>query len=142
MPSLFLSYNKGREVVDLKAQTKRLLICLAVPLAVGGIAALLTGGGMDAFEALQKPPLSPPGWLFPVVWTALYLLMGIASYLALNSGKPEVEIHRAMIIYAVQLAFNFIWPLLLLLLIRFLLTAICSRCLLSTRKSAYCASGM
>ena len=60
---------------------KPLLICLAVPLAVGGLSALLTGGGMDFYETVSKPPLSPPGWLFPVVWTALYLLMGYSSYL-------------------------------------------------------------
>lgn len=96
----------------MKVKTKQLLLCLAIPLAVGGIAALLTGGGMDTFETLSKPPLSPPGWLFPVAWTALYLLMGLASYLALNAGKPKLLTDRAIWLYAVQLAFNFVWPVL------------------------------
>jgi len=96
----------------LKINKKLLIICLVIPLAVGGLAALLTGGGMDTFETLSKPPLSPPGWLFPVVWTILYLLMGVASYLVLTSGKPQQNIRTALILYGAQLAVNFLWPIL------------------------------
>ena len=53
---------------------------------------------------VNKPPLSPPGWLFPVVWTILYVLMGIASYLVLTSGKPDDIALKA---YGIQLAVNF-----------------------------------
>lgn len=102
----------NREVFDLKINKKLLIICLVIPLAVGGIAALLTGGGMDTFASLNQPPLSPPGWLFPVVWTILYILMGIASYLVLVSGKPQEDINRALALYGIQLAFNFLWPIL------------------------------
>ena len=55
---------------------KPLLIALAIPLAVGGLAALLSGG-MDTYKVLNQPPLSPPGWIFPIVWTILYLLMAM-----------------------------------------------------------------
>ena len=99
-----------REVFCLKFNTKLLILCLVIPLAVGGIAALLTGSGMDAFETLNQPPLSPPGWLFPVVWTILYILMGIASYLVLTSGKSQESIRRALVLYGIQLALNFLWP--------------------------------
>jgi len=101
-----------REVFCLKINKKLLIICLVIPLAVGGIAALLTGGGMDTFETLNQPPLSPPGWLFPVVWTILYILMGIASYLVLTSGKSQESIRRTLVMYGIQLAFNFLWPIL------------------------------
>jgi len=101
-----------REVFCLKINKKLLIICLVFPLAVGGIAALLTGGGMDTFETLNQPPLSPPGWLFPVVWTILYILMGIASYLVLTSGKSQESIRRTLVMYGIQLAFNFLWPIL------------------------------
>ena len=94
----------------MKINKKLLIICLVIPLAVGGIAALLTGGGMDTFETLDKPPLSPPGWLFPVAWTILYVLMGIASYLVYTSGASPLPVRRAIMLYAVQLAFNFLWP--------------------------------
>ena len=95
----------------MKINKKLLIICLVIPLAVGGVAALLTGGGMDTFETLNQPPLSPPGWLFPVVWTILYILMGIASYLVLTSGKSHESIRRALVLYGIQLAFNFLWPI-------------------------------
>ena len=100
-----------REVFCLKINKKLFIICLVIPLAVGGIAALLTGGGMDTFETLNQPPLSPPGWLFPVAWTLLYLLMGLASYLAMESRGPQEIIRRSIALYALQLLFNFLWPI-------------------------------
>ena len=76
-----------------------------------GAAGLLTMNSMEAFEALNQPPLSPPGWLFPVVWTVLYVLMGIASYLVSVSDAPHEEKARALWTYGIQLAFNFLWPI-------------------------------
>ena len=95
----------------MKIQLKKLLISLAIPLAVGGLAALLSGG-MDSYRQLDQPPLSPPGWLFPIVWTALYLLMGYASYLIWTSDtNPEYK-RRALLFYFIQLGLNFLWPIL------------------------------
>lgn len=93
----------------MKIQWKALILCLALPLAVGSLSALLTQNSREAFEALNKPALAPPGWLFPVVWTILYLLMGIASYLVLTSEKPN---DTALNLYGVQLVFNFFWSIL------------------------------
>ena len=95
----------------MKLDWKKLLICLAIPLAVGGLAALLTGGGMGAYADFNQPPLSPPGWLFPIVWTILYLLMGYASYRVLTSSAAPEKIRNALILYGAQLAVNFLWPL-------------------------------
>ena len=95
----------------MKINWKKLLLCLALPLAVGGLAALLSGG-MDLYKELDRPPLSPPGWVFPVVWSALYLLMGYASYRVLESGAEPAKIRKAWILYGLQLAANFLWPLL------------------------------
>ena len=94
----------------MKIHWKLLVLCIVIPLAVGALASLLTGGGMEVFESVNKPPLSPPAWLFPVVWTILYILMGISSYLVLTSGAEENEISKAMTIYGYQLAVNFLWP--------------------------------
>lgn len=91
---------------------KALIICLLIPLAVGGLAAWLTMGSMAQFAALAQPLLSPPGWVFPVVWTILYLLMGWASFLIWKSGAPQAAKKRALGLYGVQLAVNFVWPLL------------------------------
>ena len=60
---------------------------------------------------MNQPPLSPPGWLFPVVWTILYLLMGYASYRVATSGADSGKIRRALTLYGAQLAVNFLWPL-------------------------------
>ena len=95
----------------MKINWKKLLICLAIPLAAGGLGALLSGG-MSDYGAMVKPPLSPPGWVFPVVWSILYLVMGYASYWVLESDAPKAEIKKALILYGLQLLANFIWPLL------------------------------
>ena len=89
---------------------KRLLfICIAIPLIVGGVSALLTKNSMEMFEILKKPPLSPPGWLFPVVWTILYTLMGISSYLVIVSDAERDDKTDALRLYGYQLVVNFLW---------------------------------
>lgn len=87
-----------------------LVICIAIPLLVGGVASLITGGGMSAFTMLDQPPLSPPAILFPIVWTILYILMGISSYLILTSKADEETKKDALFIYGAQLLVNFLWP--------------------------------
>lgn len=84
---------------------------LAIPLAVGGLAAYLTQDGMKAFRSVPQPPLSPPSWLFPVVWTILYLMMGAASYLVWSSGASRPRRDRALTVYGLSLAANFLWPI-------------------------------
>jgi len=100
------------EVIFLNSKRRQMLICIAIPLAVGGVSAWLSRGSMNVFAALDKPPLSPPGWLFPVVWTILYVLMGLASYLVLVSPKPRRTVSEALRLYGIQLVVNFLWPLL------------------------------
>lgn len=92
----------------MKKQWKTLIFCIAVPLAVGGLSALLTRNSMQTFDSINKPRLAPPGWLFPVAWTILYILMGIASYLVITSRKPNGS---ALITYGLQLIFNFFWSI-------------------------------
>ncbi len=83
-----------------------LIIAIAIPLAVGGLSTLLSGGTKANFE---KPPLSPPDWLFPVVWTILYVMIGIASYLIYK--KSEYKFNDALKSYCYQLFVNFCWPI-------------------------------
>ena len=90
---------------------KSLVISIAIPLAVGGLAAFITMGSMQDFEALNKPPLSPPGWLFPVVWTLLYILMGVSAYLVLESKAATTDKKSALKLYFLQLGFNFFWSI-------------------------------
>lgn len=89
---------------------KKFLLCLAIPLGVGGVSALLTSGNMQLFEEINKPPLSPPGWLFPVVWTILYISMGVALYLVVMAKDTKNNL-PAYISFGVQLFFNFFWSI-------------------------------
>lgn len=86
-----------------------MVICIAIPLVVGFVSSMLTRSAMTAYNGMKQPPLSPPAWLFPIAWTILYVLMGIASYLIYRSTSEYSSI--AMIIYAVQLIMNFFWSL-------------------------------
>ena len=95
----------------MKIKWKQLLISIAIPLAVGALSALLSRNGMAEFADLNKPALSPPAWLFPVVWTLLYTLMGIASYLVFTSGASSDKIQKALTVYGVQLGVNFFWSI-------------------------------
>lgn len=87
---------------------KPCMICLTIPLAAGGISALLAGDSLRQFQLLRRPPLSPPGWVFPVVWTVLYLLMGFASYLIWEKRTGN---RAALTGYGLQLLANVLWPL-------------------------------
>lgn len=93
----------------MKIMWKTLGVCIGIPLVTGALSALISGGGMADFAALEKPPLSPPGWLFPVVWTVLYILMGVASYLVVSAGAGQKETESALKAYGLQLFFNFWW---------------------------------
>ena len=93
----------------MKFNWKTLTLFILIPLAVGGASALFTMDSMMNFASVSKPPLSPPGWLFPVVWTALYTLMGIASYLVYASDAPAEQKNKALWLYGIQLVVNFFW---------------------------------
>ncbi len=99
------------EVVLLKIKWKELIICIIIPLAVGGLSAVISGNAMAEFGNLKQPPLSPPAVLFPIVWTVLYILMGIASYLVLTSESDKKLKQVSLTIYGIQLAFNFLWSI-------------------------------
>lgn len=110
---LTAAYTLGIGGDHIKIQWKILFIAIAIPLAVGALSALLTRESMTTFDLLVKPPLSPPPWLFPVVWTILYTLMGAASCLVFVSEEASMEeIRQALSVYALQLFFNFFWSIL------------------------------
>jgi tryptophan-rich sensory protein len=86
----------------------------ALALLVGGLSSVITQGEMEAFSALRQPPLSPPGWVFPVAWTILYLLMGVGMAIVWRGSDGERR-RRSVTIWSIQLAANFLWPLLFFL---------------------------
>lgn len=92
-----------------RLNVKKLLISIGIALGVGVLSALLTMNSMEKYGSVNQPPLSPPAWLFPIVWTILFTLMGISSYIISQSESPYKT--RALAIYGIQLAVNFFWPL-------------------------------
>ncbi len=88
------------------------LIGILIPLAVGGLSALLTSGNMMLYGEIVQPPLAPPPILFPIVWTVLYVLMGIGSArVYLKKEAMPKEVTSALKTYVLQLGFNFFWSL-------------------------------
>ena len=80
---------------------------ILIPVLIGGIVGIITSRFMD-YSNLQKPFLSPPGIAFPIVWTILYILMGI-SYGILESNKLNDK--ETDFIYYFQLAVNALWSI-------------------------------
>ena len=96
----------------MKKKLKSFIISIIIPLSVGIISALLTRGNMNIYEEIITPPLSPPSFLFPVVWTALYILMGIsAAMIYTDSIASERQKDRALYTYTASLVVNFFWSI-------------------------------
>lgn len=91
---------------------------IALCLGVGALAAFLTKDNMNIYEDIVSPPLSPPMWLFPVVWTVLYILMGISAAIVYREYKSVPGV------FYTQLAVNFLWSLIFFNLRMFLLSSI------------------
>ena len=85
---------------------KPYLISIVIALAAGGIGGFITYRGLPAYEVLVKPPLTPPFWLFPIVWCILYILMGISAAMVWKSSK---QWNYALSVYATQLVVNVLW---------------------------------
>ncbi len=98
---------KESRLVEKIRKYKTYIISIAIALGVGILGGIITSLGMPEFTQLDQPPLSPPPFIFPIVWTILYVLMGIgAARIYIKSGK---KLSKELLIYAVQLFFNFFW---------------------------------
>ena len=86
------------------------IIFLLIPLAAGALSALFTGNMSGSYASFTKPSFAPPGILFPIIWTILYLLMGVSSYIVAQSEHPDKLL--ALRTYFIQLFFNFMWSIL------------------------------
>ncbi|MBQ1947599.1 MAG: tryptophan-rich sensory protein [Clostridia bacterium] len=87
---------------------KPYVIYIGISLGVGALAAFLTKDSMDIYESINTPPLTPPGWLFPVVWSILYVLMGIG---AARVSKLRLPQNNALFVFFLQLGINFFWSI-------------------------------
>ena len=103
-------------------KAKPYVFSILLALTVGGLSALSTANNMNIYDKITMPPLSPPGWLFPVVWTILFILMGISAALIFVSDSAQKE--SALFVYAVSLALNFTWSILFFNMQAFILSFI------------------
>lgn len=87
------------------------ILFIAIALAAGGLSALLSGGGMEELQNLNQPALAPPGAVFPVVWTVLFVLMGISAGLVWTRSGDGPR-NSAIGAWTLQLFFNFGWSIL------------------------------
>lgn len=94
-------------------KAKPYIISILLALGVGGLSALLTARNQDLYIEIITPPLAPPGWLFPAVWTVLYVLMGISAAMIYTdkNSTPEARC-EALFPYAISLLVNFFWSIL------------------------------
>ncbi|MBO5105632.1 MAG: tryptophan-rich sensory protein [Clostridia bacterium] len=101
---------------------KKLLLYVGLTFVFGVIGALLGGGTEQIYASLNKPTLSPPGIVFPIVWSILYLLMGLSAYFLSNVRNSEIS--DLLKLYWIQLILNALWPLVFWRLQAFWLAAV------------------
>ena len=90
---------------------KRIIYSL-LPIVGGTLVGLIISGYMN-YGDMVKPPLSPPSYIFPIVWTILYILMGISYFIATKDNGNDKELNQ---IYILQLLVNFFWPIIFFVL--------------------------
>lgn len=88
---------------------KKLLADIIITFIIGNIFSVFATGSMKKFVNLKKPILSPPGIIFPIVWSILFILMGISLYIIKNSN--DLDKNKAVFVYFTQLIINALWTL-------------------------------
>ncbi len=102
-------------------KVKPYIFSILISLGVGIVSSLLTMDNMRIYSEVNTPPLSPPSILFPIVWTILFVLMGISAAMIYTSDNASAgEKKKALYVYAVSLFFNFTWSLIFFNLRKFL----------------------
>lgn len=91
---------------------KPYILSVLIALGTGALSAFLIRDNLNIYDSLNKPAFSPPAFLFPIVWTILYVLMGISSArIWLQRGSHSYEVMDSLLAYALQLILNFFWPI-------------------------------
>ena len=80
---------------------------ILIPVILGSIVGFIISGFID-YNSLIKPPFAPPSILFPIIWTILYVLMGLSYGILDSNNLVDYDIN---FIYYLQLIFNLLWPI-------------------------------
>ena len=106
-------FNKTKKLWNkIKPYILPYLVAIAIPMTVGIISATLTKDSMAVYGELKSPPLSPPGVVFPIIWTILFLFMGISSAMIYIDREKNLESAKSGFAwYALSLILNFSWSI-------------------------------
>jgi len=100
------TFKDGIEL--LKREWKSAAAGAVICLLVGYISSLLSGN-FDMYGEIMLPPFAPPQWVFPIVWTVLYILIGASAALLMKSMCQSQDKDRATLLFITMLLFNFLW---------------------------------
>lgn len=114
----------GDVCMNVIKQLKPYLVSILIALAVGALGGIVTSNGMPNYEQIIKPALTPPSIVFPIVWTILYILMGISAAMVWKQASSKQR-GFALIIYALQLVLNFLWSYLFFSMQAYFLSFVC-----------------
>lgn len=98
--------------MDKKNKILNYIISIFIPVIIGGVVGLIISNYID-YESLNKPALSPPASIFPIMWTILYILMGISYAILKNNDKVDSKVNK---IYYLQLIVNALWSIIFFVL--------------------------
>lgn len=88
------------------------IAAVAIPISVGLLSTIFTKDNMNVYEELIVPNVAPPSYVFPIVWTALYTLMGVSSAMIYNRRNTDkLKVRQALTAYAISLVINFGWSI-------------------------------
>ncbi len=86
------------------------IICLTIPLLVGFLGSLLTRQSVDTwYKTINRPSFNPPDWVFAPVWTSIFIMIGVASYLVWRKRKVVTGYGWSVVVYILQLLLNLMW---------------------------------
>lgn len=86
-----------------------LVLNIIIPLFGGWLVGYINRNSMDVYRGIEKPIFAPPAIVFPIVWTVIYILMGVAAYRIYIKNKEGVDDKDAYFFYIIQLILNFMW---------------------------------
>ena len=94
----------------LRSFPAKITLSAFIMIFIGGLGGIVTASSIDSwYSTLNKPPGTPPNWLFGPVWTTLYLLIGIAFALIWHQHQAQLGKTRLTLFFALQLILNLAW---------------------------------
>lgn len=109
--------KEGKILIISVKEVIKFIISILIPLIIGYISIFISKlfAGIDIstyYSQLIKPGFAPPSFIFPIVWTIIYILMGISAYMIMKKGRNLSKVKDAMFYYYLQLGLNFLWMIL------------------------------